>query len=402
MKTFKSKLYIALFSAILTGVSCEKELEFRSPLGTDSSAPSQISNPQVISLPGKVKITYKVPTDPNLAYVKAEFTLKSGELFETKSSIFSDTLTVEGFADTNEHEVRLYSVSKSEVVSAPLVVKVKALEPPFLKVFESIQVNSAFGGYNLIAKNAAKENVAIQVMTKNEFRQFEVNNFRSVKTRVEDIISKIRNLDTTNQEMAVFVKDRWGNSSDTLYTSIKPLFEQEFPSQDFRTYTLPGDAPQVYNGARLEYAWDGRYGWPWTSFTHQIDGGPGPHMITFDMGRAGKISRIWIRPYPEGNRWYYLTTMKRFEVYGSVNPSANGALDASWSLLGTFENKKPSGLPYGNDSADDQVIASAGFNYEIEVDKPAVRYIRVRCLENFAGGTAQSINEIKIYGSPSK
>ena len=402
MKIFGNKLYIALFLAIFAGTACDKELEFRSPLGTDGSVPGQVSETKVISLPGKVKITYKVPTDPNLAYVKAEFQLKSGEMFETKTSVYNDTLTVEGFADTLEHEVKLYSVSKSEVASAPITINVKALEPPFLEVFKSLKIVNAFGGYNLLAQNTAKESIAILVMKRNDFKQFEVDNFRSVRTRVEEVISKIRGLDTVNQEMAVFVKDKWGNCSDTIYTTIKPIFEQQFSPQNFRGYVLPGDAPQVYNGARLEYAWDGRLGWPWTSFTHQIDGGPNPHMITFDMGIKGKISRIYIRPFPEGTRYYYLTTMKRFEIYGSVSPSVNGSLDNSWTLLGTFENKKPSGLPYGNDSADDQAIAAAGFNYEIDVTKPEVRYIRVRYLENFAGGTAQSINEIKIFGSPAK
>ncbi|MFD2162745.1 DUF4959 domain-containing protein [Paradesertivirga mongoliensis] len=402
MKIFQNKMYIVLFLALLIGTSCQKEVEFRAPAGSDSSVPSQISNTKAISLPGKVKITYRVPADENLLYVKAEYQLKSGVLYETKSSIYTDTITIEGFADTLEHEVKLYSVSKNEVASAPVIVKVRALEAPFVKVFKSIVIQNAFGGYNLQAQNAAKDNIAILVMKRNDFNEFEVDNHKSVRTRVEDIISKIRGLDTINQELAVFVKDKWGNSSDTIYTSIKPIFEQEFPAQNFRGFRLPGDAPQVYNGARLEYAWDGRLGWPWTSFTHQIDGGPNPHMITFDMGTKGKISRVYIRPFPEGNRWYYLTTMKRFEIYGSLSPSANGDLDNSWTLLGSFENKKPSGLPYGNDSADDQAIASAGFNYEIDVTKPEARYIRIRCLENFAGGTAQSINEIKIYGSPTK
>lgn len=402
MRTFQNNIYVVLFIALLTGVSCQKELEFRAPIGTSSAVPSQISNPEVISLPGKVKIKYKVPADENLLYVKAEYQLKSGKLYETKSSIYTDTITIEGFADTLEHDVKLYSVSKSEVLSAPITVKVRALEAPFIKVFKSLNIKNAFGGYNLQALNTAEDNIAILVMRRNEFKEFEVNNFESVRTRVEEIISKIRGLDTVNQELAIFVKDKWGNSSDTLYTTIKPIFEQQFPPQNFRGFQLPGDAPQVTNGARLEYAWDDRLGWPWTSFTHQINGGPNPHMITFDMGVKGKISRVYIRPYPEGSRWYYLTTMKHFEIYGSENPSANGNLDNSWVLLGRFENKKPSGLPYGNDSADDQAIASAGFNYEIEVDKPEVRYIRVRCLENFGGGTAQSINEIKIYGLPGK
>ena len=402
MKILKNKLYTGVLFAVLAVASCKEDLEFRSPLGISDAIPAQLANPKITSLPGKVQITYSVPNDNNLNYIKAQFVLKSGKIFETRTSAFNDTLTIEGFADTLEHEVKIISVSKSEVESAPIVVKVKAKEPPFLQVFKSLKVENAFGGYNLLAQNTSKDYVGILVMRRNDFKQFEVDNFRSVRTRVENIISKVRGLDTVSQEMAIFVKDKWDNSSDTIYTSIKPIFEQEFAGSNFKAFVLPGDAPQVYNGARLEYAWDGRLGWPYTSFTHQIDGGPNPHMITFDMGIKGKISRIYIRPFPEGTRYYYLTTMKRFEVYGSTNPNLNGALDQSWTLLGTFENVKPSGLPYGTDSADDQAIASAGFNYEIEVSKPEVRYIRVRCLENFAGGTAQSINEIKIFGSISK
>jgi hypothetical protein len=163
---------------------------------------------------------------------------------------------------------------------------------------------------------------------------------------------------------------------------------------------LPGDAPQVTNGAALPYAWDGKLGWPFVSFTEQAAGGPNPHMITFNTGTLARISRVWIRPFPEGTRFYYLTTMKRFEIYGSANPSLNGALDASWTLLGSYTVKKPSGLPYGTDDANDQALASAGFSWEVDVNAPKVKYIRIRCLENFAGGTAQSINELSVYGDP--
>ena len=185
-----------------------------------------------------------------------------------------------------------------------------------------------------------------------------------------------------------------------MYQIIKPLYETQLDPAKFAGFVLPGDAPQVTNGARLEYAWDERLGWPYTSFTNQVPGGPGPHMITYNMGATAKLSRVWIRPYPEGTRWYYLTTMKRFEIWGSTSPSLNGALDNSWKLLGTYTLKKPSGLPYGTDSAEDQATAAAGFDWEVDLNSPKVRYIRIRCLENFAGGTAQSINELKIYGDP--
>jgi hypothetical protein len=151
-------------------------------------------------------------------------------------------------------------------------------------------------------------------------------------------------------------------------------------------------------GAAVNKAWDGKLGWPNTCFTNQTGGGVVPHMVTFNLGQLAKPSRIWIRPYPEGQNFYYLTTMKRFEIYGSANPSLSGALDNSWTLIGSYTVIKPSGQPYGADDATDRTIAEAGFDWEFDLAAPKVKYIRVRCLENFAGGTALSMNEVKVYG----
>lgn len=399
MKLQRLVNYLFLLAIASCTLSCKEDADFRKPSVDDGSVPEVVSNVNVENLAGKAKITYKLPNDKKLLYVKAIYKLANGSDFEAKSSYYKDTLLVEGFADTEEHEVRLYSVSRSEVASEPLVVKVKPLEAPFKKVFKTIAVIDAFGGYNLKADNATRDNISIMVMRKNAFNQFEVDNFKSIFTRTDEILSKIRGLDTVKQDLAIFVKDKWGNSSDTLYHAIKPIYEAKLDKSKFRALVLPGDAPQVTNGASLPYAWDGRLGWPYTSFTHQINGGDGPHMVTFDTGVSSKLSRIWIRPFPEGTRFYYLSTMKRFEIYGSDNPNLTGALDASWRLLGSYEVKKPSGLPYGNDNAEDQATGAAGFSWEIDLAAPKVRYIRIRCLENWGGGTAQSINELDVYGS---
>ncbi len=389
--------YLFLLALVTFIISCKEE-ELNQPSG-DGTAPGLVSDVRVENLNGKARITYKLPQDKNLLYVKAVYKLPNGTNFEAKSSYYRDTVVVEGFADTKEHEVLLYSVSRNEVASEPLVVKVNPLEAPFQKVFSSIQVINAFGGYNLSAANPSKDNVSVLVMRRNAFKQFEVDNFKSIFTRSDQILSKIRGLDTVTQELAIFVKDKWGNSSDTLYQNIKPIYEAKLDPTKFRTFVMPGDAPQVTNGSSLQAAWDGKLGWPFTSFTHQINGGVGPHMITFDTGVSSKLSRVWIRPYPEGTRFFYLTTMKRFEIYGSSSPNLNGALDASWILLGSYEVKKPSGLPLGNDNAEDQAVGAAGFSWEIDLTAPKVRYLRIRCLENWAGGTAQSINEIEVYGA---
>lgn len=391
---------VGLLAGFYTIVSCNKDLEKHEPVSNDPTVPAQVTNISVTNSEGKATITYSVPKDPHLLYVKAVYNMTNGKEAEAKASYYANSLTLQGFADTLEHNVKVFSVSRSNVASAPLTVKVKPLEAPIWKVFRSIQVSNAFGGYNLTAVNSTRADLSILVTRKNVFNEYEADNSKSVYTNTDSVLSKVRGLDTSDHRFGFVVKDRWGNKTDTMYHNIKPLFEAQIDPAKFRAFVLPGDAPQVTNGASLEYAWDGRLGWPYTSFTNQVPGGPNPHMITFDMNATAKLSRIWIRPYPEGNRYYYLTTMKRFEIWGSTNPSLSGALDASWTLLGSYTVKKPSGLPYGNDSAEDQATAAAGFDWEVDLNAPKVRYIRIRCLENFAGGTAQSINELKVYGDP--
>ncbi|TDQ08904.1 DUF4959 domain-containing protein [Pedobacter metabolipauper] len=399
LNTLKKLVFLILGIAAIQ--SCKEDLDFKEPSIIDKTVPGVVSNISVENLSGKAKISYSIPADKNLLYVKAVYTLATGQAIEVRSSSYNNSLMVEGFADTKEHEITLYSVSRSEVLSDPVAVKVTPLEAPIWKVFKSMVILNAFGGYNLAAENPTKGNISILVMKKNVIREFEVDNQKSVFTSTDVILSKIRGLDTTSSQFAFFVKDRWGNSTDTLYKDIKPIFEAELSITKFRTLVLPGDAPQVTNGAvGIPGIWDGKYGWPYTSFTHQVNGGPLPHMITFDTGVLAKLSRVWIRPFPEGTRWYYLSTMKKFEIYGSVSPNLTGALDGSWILLGTYELNKPSGLPYGTDSAEDQATAAAGFSWDVDLTAPKIRYLRIRCIENFAGGTAQSINELKVYGDP--
>lgn len=397
MNLYKIKYWVLFITGLLFVVSCKEDLGFREIAGASGDAPAVIKNPQVENLPGKAKISYELPSDPNLLYIKAVYKLASGQTAETKASYYTNSLTVEGFADTNQHTVDLYSVSRSEVVSGPITVIIKPLEAPIWDVFKSISIENAFGGYNLTALNPSKAAVSLLVMKKNEFNEWAIDNDKSVYSSLDSIQSKIRRLDTLPKNYAIYVQDRWGNKTDTMYKTVNPIFEEELLPSRFSTFPLPGDAPQVTNGAALQYMWDGKTGWPYTSFTDQTKLN-GPHMVTFNTGILAKLSRIWIRPYPEGNRYYFLSTMKRFEIYGSANPSVNGNLDNSWVLLGSYTVKKPSGTPYGSDTAEDQAIAAAGFDWEVNLNAPRVKYIRIRCLENFIGGTNQSINEIKVYG----
>ena len=381
--------------------SCGKEIK-NSPLCDDSTAPSVVTNVKVENRAGYSKITYSVPGDKNLLYIQAEYVPTNGKTAETKASYYEDSLVVTGYADTLEHDVKLYSVTRCGTKSEPVVVKIKPGESPIFKVYKSMVVENFFGGFRVTASNPTQDNIGIVVLSLNKFKEYEVDNYKTVYTAEKSILAKIRGMDTVTQRLGFYVQDRWGNKTDTLFQNITPIYEALLDKSKFKPYVLPGDAPQVTNGARLEYAWDNRTGWPYVSFTDQTSGGTGPHMITFDMGVTAKLSYIWIRPFPELNpqQFYFLTTLKKFELYGSTGPSSGGALDATWELLGTYEVIKPSGTGYGKDTDLDRTVAAKGFDFEIRLNAPKVRYLRVRCLENWSGGTAQNINEISVYGDP--
>lgn len=397
MKSKFKILAIIAYSFILLA-SCKKgeELNNNEPVSDDPTPPAQVSNLSVVNQNGKATITYTVPNDPRLLIVKAVYNLSSGKQYEAQTSYYNNSLEVLGFADTDEHEVKVYSVSRSGVVSAPITVKVKPLIAPIWQTFKSLKVQNAFGGYNLSALNPSKGNVNIMVIGKNMYNELAADYDKSVFTNVDSIFSKVRGLDTNVHRFGFFVQDRWGNKTDTIYQDIKPIFEVQLQKSRFQEYKLPGDPPMW--GA-VSKAWDGRYGWE-ACFTQQIAGGNGPHTVTFSLGISAKLSRIWMRPYAEVNplRYYYLQAMRRFEIYGSDNPNPNGALDRSWVLLGSYTITKPSGLPYGVENELDKQTAEAGYDLQCDLSAPKVKYLRVRCLENWVGGTGLNIDELTVYG----
>lgn len=390
--------YFLSYGIILLFAACQEELGFREPSGSDKSQPSQVTEVQVTNLPGKAKITYQLPIDDNLLYVKATYTLASGQAMEVKASPYKDSLIVEGFGDTLEHQVRLVTVSRAEVESAPINVTVKPKRAPIWDVFESITVINAFGGYKLSALNPTMDRIGILVMQRNDFDEWEADNNLSIFTTAETVKGQASGMDTLVHWFAFAVRDRWGNVTDTLVQDIYPIFEKELDIANFRHNPLTGDPGQQW-GASVQSMWDKRYGWPVCFTSLATETLKVPAIVTIDMGVEAKISKVWIRPYRENSGYYYtFCTPKRFELYGSMG--TNPTLDDTWFKLGTYELNKPSNSPGAYETAEDKVAAEAGFYYEADINAPKVRYFRIRCLENWVGNGPLAIDELRIFGDP--
>ncbi len=97
------------------------------------------------SLHGAVKISFDLPGDKDLQYIKARYTTPAGVVRETKVSRYNRSLTMEGFGDTDEHTITVFAVDKSENVSEAAEIKVRPLEPPIWIVRRSLGITPDFG-----------------------------------------------------------------------------------------------------------------------------------------------------------------------------------------------------------------------------------------------------------------
>ncbi|HTG54805.1 MAG TPA: DUF5000 domain-containing lipoprotein, partial [Niabella sp.] len=323
----------------------------------------------------------------------------NGREMEVKASYYINNLTVEGFGDTEEHEVKLYAVNRSEMASEPVSVKITPLENPIWGVFRSLALSPDFSGIRITAKNISKSSMAFEVFAEDSTGVLKPT-ANNIYTSAEDVIRTIRGYDSVPRNFAVTVRDRCLNYSDTLFAKITPLYEAEIPRSGFKAVTLPGDVG-LHQSTPMTGMWDGIADW-WPAITMTSSAVLTPQWITFDIGQLATLSRIVIYDYGEyfnGRTYFYAGNLLDFEVWGSNNPPADGSFN-NWVKLGTFKSVKPSGTPYGVNTAEDLEVARAGISYTFDAGTPKVKYLRIKSNKNWQGTTYFAIAEVRVFGDP--
>lgn len=398
MKYFLKSL--ALLLCMWAVVSCQEEGN-QEPIESDSVAPGQVTNVQVEPGPGIVTLSYTLPSDENLLYVKAVYTLKNGTQREVKASYYTNTMVLDGFFDTDEHEVKLYSYNRSEVASEPLVIKVTPEESPLWEVRRTLALNPDFMGVKVTADNTAKADVAIQVFYKDSTDNWV--NMEGIYTATTKINTTLRGLDTLKYEVGAVIRDKYQNYTDTLFATISPYFETKLDKGKFRGANIGNaDTPIRQGSFGVSWLWDGIRNASARYMTAQPKDGS-PAFVTIDLGQVAQLSRIKFWTYPEWfptGIWpyYYKGSPRIIEVWGSMDPNPDGSWDDSWYLLAHHEVIKPSGLPMGQMTDEDKRKAEAGFNIDCDPLAPKVKYIRFKQLLNWEGTTWLDMTEIEVYG----
>lgn len=393
------------FIILIIWSSCENIHDEHSPV-VSGIRPEPVTNVAVDNIPGGAEIKYTLAAN-GLMYVIAEYEIRPGVFREVKSSRYKETLIVDGFPTEGNYEVKLYSVGKDEQRSEPVSVTVSPLEPPYIAAYRSLVGVPTFGGLSVGFENLGQGNLVIEVITPDTT---DATQWMVAERRYTNAASgrfAARGFAPEERTFGVVVRDRWNNTSDTSFYNVTPLFEEPLNKSKFEEIRLPTDRWQADDWAGhwkgVSQIWDNIYvsgvGGAWWSYFSAPGMSP-PFHVSFYLGEEYKLSRFKMFGITDLAEFAYANVFcKKFELWGTTAPDfENGSFD-NWVLLGTFENKKPSGLPLGQVTSDDMAAWVGGFEHEIDLGTPPVSYLRVRILETFEPGNQAYITEMDFWGS---
>ena len=100
----KHTISVFLSAAALL-VACNEDFIGQYPV--DNVAPASVSDVRVENLPGSAMISYSLPNETDLLYVKAVYTDSHGVKTEVKSSVFKDNVVLKGFGRSKKQTVQL-------------------------------------------------------------------------------------------------------------------------------------------------------------------------------------------------------------------------------------------------------------------------------------------------------
>ncbi|WNH08381.1 DUF4959 domain-containing protein [Thalassobellus suaedae] len=393
-KIFKLLMLALFFSAY---IACD-EYEHM-PVSSDREKPSIIENIQYSAINGGVDITYDIPNDKDLLYVKAVYTNTLGEESEVKTSIFDNKIQVLGFGDTSEKKISLYAVDRSNNVSEPVSIMVTPLASPLSLIQPSLSIIADYGGARFTWENETNTPIAIELMVKNNRGKMEI--LETVYTEAKSSQQALRDLESVPTLFAALIKDNYGNVSDTIFANtpdklLTPLFEEKLDKNLFLPVYLDND--DNWN------AWGDYFGIfddnPTTmGHTGGSGLGTGTNIFTVDLGVNVSLSRIRLNSRLRKTQEIYgRGAPKQYKLYGAKTlPGTDGNLD-DWTFLRTCDTWKPSGLPLGSLSDEDVIQYTAGFEFIFDLPVE-IRYFRIVVTETWDNAAFCNITEMNVWGS---
>ena len=368
----------------------------------DTTPPSVLTVDSVIPTNGGGIISYTLPNDDDIRYVRAEYTNSNGVDVSRASSSYNNSIEIDGLNQTTALTITLYVVDENYNQSAPIYVELVPLESFIYLVQESIEVNTDLGGFRINWENIQAKTVYVFVHINNGSEE----EIRILSSNNSSESIAVRGLPSEEITISTRIED-FDENSTTLEEkgTLTPLFEQVI---DKSTWTLV--ASQSVNGNAWEGAsvnfWDdvidttnnnsdNSYFMIW----RDLNGGSlnWPLDLVIDLNKNVKVTRftVWQRAYwyngPSDIPYYFQEeNMKSFTIYASNDAQV-------WEELGQFDIGDPRDSE-GNIPQSALDSAANGHEFELDEVSETFRYLKFRVTSNYGSEAYVNGSEITMYG----
>lgn len=394
MKTQIKKIIFSIFLITLT-FSCSKNED------VDSTPPGILSNISVVPTNGGGIISYSLPSDNDISYVRAEYTNSQGEQVFRVSSRYNTSVEINGLNQTTPIKVRLYVVDENENISDEVEIEFTPLESFIYLVQQSIEISPDLGGVKITWENIATKTVFVYVHILNGTD--ETIRILSSDNAEESLF--IRGLDAVEMTFSTKVEDFDGNITDLqVVGNYTPLFEEKIEKNTWTLIASQSINGNAYEGRTVNF-WDDIVDTVETDSdnsyfiaTRENNGGSlnFPLDIVIDLNKNVKIKRfkLWQRAYwyqGGGVTYHYQEeNLKSFNLYASNDAQ-------SWDLLGEFDIGDPRDSA-GNIPASAFQEAIDGHDFTLENTSEQFRYLKISITSNYGSTIITVGSEITLYG----
>ena len=368
----------------------------------DTTPPSVLIVDTVTPTNGGGIISYTLPNDNDILYVRAEYTNSNGVDVSRASSSHNNSIEIDGLNQTTALTITLYVVDENYNQSAPVYVELVPLESFIYLVQESIEVNTDLGGFRITWENIQSKTVYVFVHIDNGIDE----EIRILSSNNSSESIAVRGLPSQEITISTRIED-FDENSTTLEEkgTLTPLFEQVIDKSTWALVTSQSVNGNAWEGASVNF-WDNvidttnnnsdnSYFMIW----RDLNGGSlnWPLDLVIDLNKNVKVTRftVWQRAYwyngPSDVPYYFQEeNMKSFNLYASNDAQV-------WEELGQFDIGDPRDSE-GNIPQSALESAANGHEFELAQVSESFRYLKFSVTSNYGSEAYVNGSEITMYG----
>lgn len=399
MKTIKILTYL-LFSIIgFYMISCTKMNDYKKYISTgETKYIGRVDSTIVQSGNGRIKLTMMLASDPSRTKIRVYWNnLADSAEMNLQQTSNKDTINMfinglaEGMYNFNIYTYDNQGNSSVMSYSSGTVYGSNYLGTLSNRTLKAVELSDDGQNATINWSNSNSGELGTEIIYADISE-----NIHKIKVPKNEVVTELPNYKPGSllSYRSLYLPDTVAIDTFTVAYSLftLPLFERLVDKSMFQRMFLPTDASDGY-GWVMQNLWDGK---PEEPGFHTPPGSGLPQWFTFDMGTQTTLSqfKLWQR-INDGFLFDY-GNPKKWEIWGSNNPDADGGW-TNWTKLLDCESIKPSGLPLHQYSNEDLAYAKAGERFSFPSVTPPVRYIRFKTLSTWSGNDFFHILELSFW-----